>query len=747
MQKYNINTTRNSIIGHSKFVSLLKGLSLLSTVCILFFLTTFSTFASEEAKRILSLVDYIGGDYKNAVHDGRIINEEEYTEMVEFSSDAMLLYENLESKSGQRSQIGTDLIHLESKIKTRSPVNEIELLSKDIKDKIISEYGIVPHPQNKPSYTSGRQLYKRNCSQCHGLFGLGDGPLASKLNPPPSSFNDSSTMGSLSPFKVFNTMGFGIDDTAMPSFPMLSDEEKWNIAFYVMSLSFNEEASKEGRLIIKPDFQHELEDYKVLALLSDDEIKDKIYRNDVSEKDIPKVIAHLRRGVIETPESKDYSLLITGSTLAKSLDLYKQGKKDEAYEEALDAYLNGFENAEASLILKDRELTYEIEAKLSKFREAIKEGKPAENLEILYNEITNELNRASVILQDGEPIGQLLSFTNSLAIILREGLEAILIIAAILAFLVKTGASNAIKYVHLGWILAIAAGLLTWILANTLISISGAERELIEGLTSLIAAAVLFYVSYWLITKIEVKKWKDYIQGKVQRAISKKSVFALASVSFFAVYREAFETILFYQALWYQSENSNGAIAWGFILGILLLLVLVFVIFKLAVKVPLKYFFSITSLFLYILSFILIGKGIRELQEAGVFGITPIQFIPQIDILGIYPTLETSIPQGVLLVAFLVAISWLGYIKKEKEKKEIVISVSRIAENMKSMHESFEHIKKHIIEWRRCEEIDIEAEELDTQIQGVISHVDELETKLLDFYDVVSKNRVPLGKT
>jgi len=747
MHDHNIDTAVNSIIGHSKCISLLKSLSFLFALTILFFISTFSTFASEEAKRILSLVDYISGDYKNAIQDGRIINEQEYTEMVEFSSDAMLLYENLDAKGGPETQIRRDLIRLESKIKNRAPVNEIESLSKNIKVKLISEFGIVPYPRNQPSYESGRDSYKRNCSQCHGLIGSGDGPLAPNFNPPPSILNDFSTTGSLSPFKVFNTISFGIEDTAMPSFPMLPEEEKWNIAFYVMSLGFNEEASKEGRLIIKPNSHHDLENFKVLALLSNDEIIDKMDRSSLSDKDIPKVIAHLRRGIIETSKSKDNSLLITSSTLAKSLDLYKQGKQDEAYQEALDAYLNGFENAEASLILKDKELTYEIEAKLSKLREAIKEGKPPENVEILYDEITNKLNRASIILQNGEPVGQLLSFTNSLSIILREGLEAILIISAILAFLIKTGASNAIKYVHLGWILAIVAGLLTWFMANTLISISGAEREIIEGITSLLAAAVLFYVSYWLITKIEVKKWKDYIQSKVQLAISKKSVFALAGVSFFAVYREAFETILFYQALWYQAENSKGAIVWGFILGILLLLVLVFVIFKLAVRVPLKYFFSITSLFLYILSFILIGKGIREFQEAGVFGITPIKFIPQIDILGIYPTLETSIPQAILLLAFFVAIFWVGYIKKEKEKKEIVISVTRIAEDMKSMHESFEHIKNHIIEWRRCEEIDIEAEELDNQIQGVITHVDKLETKLLDFYDSVSKNREPLGKT
>ena len=95
----------------------------------------------------------------------------------------------------------------------------------------------------------------------------------------------------------------------------------------------------------------------------------------------------------------------------------------------------------------------------------------------------------------------------------------------------------------------------------------GAQREIIEGVTALTAAAVLFYVSYWLITKIEVAKWKQYIQGKVENAISRNSVIALASVSFFAVYREAFETVLFYQALWYQAENSQSAVIWGIIAG------------------------------------------------------------------------------------------------------------------------------------------------------------------------------------
>ncbi len=284
------------------------------------------------------------------------------------------------------------------------------------------------------------------------------------------------------------------------------------------------------------------------------------------------------------------------------------------------------------------------------------------------------------------------------------------------------------------------AGLLTWFLARTVISISGVQREIIEGITALTAAAVLFYVSYWLITKIEVAKWKQYIQGKVESAISRNSIIALASVSFFAVYREAFETVLFYQALWYQAENSQSSVIWGFVVGVAVLVVVFYVIFKLALRIPIKYFFTVTSIFLYFLAFILLGKGIKELQEAGVVNATPIEFIPYLDAIGVYPTLETTVPQAILVIAFVFATFWLGYVKREREKKELAVTVSQIADDMKSMQAAFNHIKGHIVEWRRCEDIDLEAEDLDNQIKDVVSHVDELETKLGDFYSVVSKN-------
>lgn len=714
---------------------------------LLFFLIVFllsntpPVFANQDAKRLLSLVDYIGGDYKNAVDRDRIVNEDEYREMLEFSSEAIEIYDYMTARQDNETDIGNDLKELSDMIHKASSTGDVELLANALKSKIISQYKIVPYPTNEVSLFEGKPLYEKNCSSCHGIEGRGDGPISANLIPRPSSFKDDNPIGLLSPFKVYNTISFGIKGTSMPSFPALSDEEKWNIGFYVVSLRFDEEQSKKGsNKYIGLNLSDDLDSQETLAVYSDQDIYRKIEKIVDSKEDLVNIIAYLRKDGLNTSRSRSDAINLTSVLLLNSVDLYKQGQVQEAYKKSLDAYLDGFEQVEAKLRLKNEDLNYEIENKLYSLRAAMKEGKSIEYVENLHRDIEEKLAVASVILRDDKPLGRLLSFTNSFAIIVREGLEAVLIVAAIMAFLAASGTKKAIRYVHLGWIFAIIGGLITWLLARTVISISGSQREVIEGLTSLLAATVLFYVSYWLITKIEVQKWQKYIQGKVEKAISKKSIFALASVSFFAVYREAFETVLFYQALWFQAEDSQSAVIWGFVVGIVLLLALVIVIFRLALRVPLRYFFGITSFFLYFLSFVFMGKGVRELQEAGVIGISSVNFIPQIDILGIYPTLETSIPQGILILAFAVAIFWIGYLKREKEIKEIVVTVSRIADDMKVMHESFEHIKQHIVEWRRCEEIDLETEELDRQIKDVIHHVDELENKVEDFYDVVSKN-------
>ncbi len=247
-------------------------------------------------------------------------------------------------------------------------------------------------------------------------------------------------------------------------------------------------------------------------------------------------------------------------------------------------------------------------------------------------------------------------FVSSFSIIVRESLEAVFIIAAIIAALSSMGAKSSVRFVHFGWAGAIVAGFATWWVSVTIIRITDAQAEMIEGITSLLAAAVLFYVSYWLISKVEVGKWKRYIESKIKEATGAKNKAAIMMVAFFAVYREALETVLFYHALLFQAESSTSLILWGLAVGAAVVSVLAFAIFKFSIRLPVRYVFSVTGFALYAFSFTLAGKGVHELQEAGLVSETVADFVPRLSFLGIYPTYETFLPQIVIAAAIVLAI-------------------------------------------------------------------------------------------
>ena len=684
--------------------------------------------AATDELRLYSLIDYIGGDYQFAIKDGQIINQDEFAEMTEFADTSNSIYDDL----GVNDPIlKNDLESLKLKINEKAPVDEVIALTVKVKNGIKESFDLQTFPVAIPDISNGKSLYAGNCTSCHGGRGKGDGILAGNLNPAPTNFKDPEVFPNLSPIKAYNTMNFGIEGTAMPAFKTLSDKDKWDVAFYLLSIGFPDEINPGGgggNGTIPPG----LDDYKKLSSLSNREVLESLGNDNYAS------VKTVRNALADSTGSKLKHIDYTIAGLASSLELYRQGEQKKALDRSIEAYLDGYEMVESDLAIANNDLNIEIETGLAKFRSGIKSNVPVTNLEELSGSITNNLNKASLLLEDKNTFSSAVLFTNSFGIILREALEAILIIAAIIAFLINTGSRQTIRYIHIGWIAAIAAGLVTWYLARTVISISGASRELIEGITSLAAAAVLFYVSYWLISKIEVGKWKEYIKTKVETALNKKSIIALVSVSFLAVYREAFETVLFYQALTYQAEGNLSPIIWGFLAGLAVTAVLAFLIFKLAIKIPLKYFFSATSLLLYLLCFILVGKGIHELQGAGVIGITFVEYVPRIEILGIYPTLESLIPQAVIVAAFIFASFWIAYVSRQKEREEIAVNISRISDELNTMYDSFDHIKGHILEWRRCEGIDMEAEDLDRQIHDVIDHVNQLQTKLGDFHRNVS---------
>ncbi|HEY7534860.1 MAG TPA: cytochrome c, partial [Thermodesulfobacteriota bacterium] len=352
-----------------------KSSIFLNVLVLLFSLLFFSIFfsmasyASDEVRRILSLVDYIGGDYKNAVQGGKVISQEEYKEMLEFSSDALRLFLEQKALDGDRAGIETDLITLKSEIEDKSSNNNVELLSKGIKDRIISAYDITPYPENHPSFRAGMDLYERNCAQCHGVLGAGNGSLASGIKPPPTSFTDGNTIGGLSPFKIYNTMSFGIEGTAMPSFKNFSEMDKWDVAFYVLSLRYSQKESEEGKKIFNASgIPDSIKEPKTLATLSDDELSDKLNPYLRNDKDLPGVVAFLRRDNIETKGTEGDPIVLTNTMLKEAIRLYEQGNGKDAYTKVLDAYLDGFERVEPMLISKDKAFVSMVESKFVTFR-------------------------------------------------------------------------------------------------------------------------------------------------------------------------------------------------------------------------------------------------------------------------------------------------------------------------------------------------------------------------------------------
>lgn len=615
--------------------------------------------------RILSLVDYIGGDYSNAVKNGEIVNEFEYQEMLDFSSVAVDLWEKTAEKRKGTADFSEKFARLRSIIISKGPASEVESLAGELKGRIISAYDIKPYPANIPDYESGKELYVRNCSSCHGLSGRPDDAFSKTLNPPPTDFTDPDINLGLSPFKVYNTTTFGIEGTAMISFEKALDEkQKWDVAFYVLSLGYPDMPSGGGASGLSTEnISHDVRRLENLALASNAEI----LLNDGAGGSDEEVLFHLRTAYLRDGIAGGVSEAIahTMRKLEEAIGLYEAGRKDEAFREALDGYLGGFQKIEPALVSKKRPLVLEVEKKMGFFRSLVMSDRDSSELRDLKASIEEDLRESERILKGGSSLGKYLSFVNSFSIILREALEALLIIAAIIAALAHSGNRGMIRYVHYGWVFALVAGLATWVAARTIIDISGARREIVEGVTSLLAAAILFYVSYWLVSKADVKKWKEYVRSKTQGALTRRSGLALALVSFLAVYREAFETMLFYQALFYQTGSSMPHVIYGLVAGVAVVFVIAFLMYRFTLRIPLKYFFSFTSVFLYLLCFILLGKGILELQEAGIISSTTAHFIPYMDTLGIYPTYETAIPQVVLL---LLAFSLLArnYVYREK---------------------------------------------------------------------------------
>lgn len=616
--------------------------------------------ASEDpSQRLLQMLDYVGVDYPPTVENGQIVDQVEYAEMQEFSGEILNLLKKMPEHEGKNILL-TNAEQVRDGIGQRVKGEDISRLTQALKEALISNYNIVVGPKKAPDMGNVQALFESNCASCHGVTGFGDGPLAKGMEPPPGNFHDISRQYTRSIYDLYNTITLGVPETPMASYANLSDDQRWALAMLISQYSVTDEQMDKGRILWQQGVLRK--HFRELPNLTGTSYAMAAEWAQIDGKPAEQgsaVLAYLRTQPQELDVSDHAALDKSIAMLATSLERARKGDQKGAHSAALSAYLDGFELAEPSLVVVDKQLKLAIEKEMINFRETARKGS-AEELEDIEIRLVALLNEAKDTIST-TGMSKTSAFFGSFIILLREGVEAILVLAAIMAALIKTGRHEAMKYIHIGWISAVILGILTWWVADNLIQVSGASREVTEGVAALVAAAILVYVGFWLHNASHSQRWKQFVEHKIGNAMESGTLWVLATVAFLAVYREMFETVLFYQAMWVQIDTgSEQSFMLGILAALVLLVVVALLVYKAGVKLPIKQFFQINAVLLFLLAVIFTGQGIAALQEAGLVSMSLLDF-PRIEVLGVYPTAQSL---GLQLLVLILGAGLLMYQKK-----------------------------------------------------------------------------------
>ncbi len=616
-------------------------------------------------RRIASMAALAAQEYAVGVDQGRIVAAGEVDEARLFLQEARRATARLGEP--ERGRIAASLDSLLTLVNgTASPALFARRV-RAVSDGIAQRFGITMDevPAAAPLAARGKEVYAAACASCHGSSGLGDGPAGRQLDPPPANLTDEEALRGASPLDFYRRVTIGVAGTAMPSFETtLSPDDRWAVAVYASLLRLPE---PRGAV---PD---SLAAFPVTASRSDSQLLTDLRVNGVPTQADLSRLAAVRAAGTAGPSAQTATRVFAEvrERVDSSIALAAAGQLDDAEARALDAYMT-FEQVERTVRARDPGLAAELEAAFADLR--ARAGSGGADLSSVQVALETRLQRAELVFSDRSSPTAL--FTQSFLLMLREGLEAILVVGALLTFLTRAGAGHRRKEIHWGVAAALGASALTAIALETIFRLSPSHQEALEGGTLLVAVAVLFYVSYWLLSKMEVTKWTSFVKGRVQSAVTSGSALALASAAFLAVYREGFETILFYKALFASGGMGDAApLALGILAGILALVGVYFAINRFGIRLPLKPFFGVTSIFLYLMAFVFAGKGIAELQAGRILPITYVPGAPHFSPLGMYPTVETMIAQGVLLGLALIALCWLFLVLPARERREQVATV------------------------------------------------------------------------
>jgi high-affinity iron transporter len=626
-------------------------------------------------KRLSAIVGVAIEEYTKGVDSaGRLISAMEFEEATGFLKEARDVATRLTTPTAAAVRIAID--SMAAAANRRATPTDLRKFY-DAFTQALGADGALDLPSRAVDLAAGRTIYATKCAACHGVSGGGGPAVGSGPAPPP--IGQMAAMRDVTPALAYRIVSVGIQGTTMKGWSdELSADQRWDVVAYVNTMRATDAERARGRATLARicprcaaesvrardfEWQASQSDAVIAAMLrAGDAATGLTPSTPLSGPDADATVAALRADAVvmtraaQTAAGGAFDPRGAARNVLKMLDdalaAARAGRGTDASDLAFDAYI-AFEPLETNARMHDPALVARMEREFADFHSSLKASKiPA--AETHRSAIEREMSAVvDLAVATSTKWG---TFLEAFLIILREGFEAILVLGAMVTFLVKTGNKKRVRDIWIGGFAGIGASVVLTILLKTLLASVPASREVIEGATMLVAVLVLFSVSYWLLSKVEAARWQQFIREKVTSALSHGGGWTLAFVAFLAVFREGAETALFFQALLARSEGTAIPVAGGLLAGGVTLSVVFTLFYRFGVRIPLRPFFAVTSALLYWMAFVFAGKGIKELQEGGAMTRTPIAGFPHVDIIGIYPTVETLLAQLVLVGLLLFAL-------------------------------------------------------------------------------------------